>query len=394
MNKSITPLQEAEAQQTVQSYFEDWIEKHGKANLRPSSIASYRGIIRNYIVPYLGQVPLQQLSAPMIDEALGRLTDRGLSPGVVRLVRKTMSAALEQARKYHYIESNPTKDLITKLAKDNKTPEPYTISQMQQLLSRTLGTRWEMPVMLAGLYGLRISEVLGLRWDNVDLERGVFSVCEQLPYKVPAGTTVISSMAPVKSLDRELPITDMARPYFLRQKQLQQRRMEMARMGGGVYYDNRLVVASENGAPYRRERMSNDFGRLLRALEMPHIRFHDLRHTAATNMHELTGDFYTVGNILGHSLGGTGLQLQLPAGLDATTARYVSVRMDRKRTVLEAYHREFLPPCRRAKVLRKTDLCHVKKPISIGTFLKESSRTGAGCGYADGLCNRFQRKVL
>ena len=278
MNKSITPLQEAEAQQTVQSYFEDWIEKHGKANLRPSSIASYQGIIRNYIVPYLGQVPLQQLSAPMIDEALGRLTDRGLSPGVVRLVRKTMSAALEQARKYHYIESNPTKDLITKLAKDNKTPEPYTISQMQQLLSRTLGTRWEMPVMLAGLYGLRISEVLGLRWDNVDLERGVFSVCEQLPYKVPAGTTVISSMAPVKSLDRELPITDMARPYFLRQKQLQQRRMEMARMGGGVYYDNRLVVASENGAPYRRERMSNDFGRLLRALEMPHIRFHDLRH--------------------------------------------------------------------------------------------------------------------
>ena len=336
--------------QSVQDYLTQWLERHGRANLRPSSIASYQCIIQNYIVPYLGQVPLERLTAPMIDDQLGKLADRGLSPGVVRLVRKTMGAALEQARKYHYIESNPTKDLLTKLPKESKTPDPYTISQMQQLLALSMGTKWEMPIMLAGLYGLRISEVLGLRWENVDLERGVFQVCEQLPYKVPAGTRVLTEMAPVKSLDRDLPITAAARPYFLRQRQIQQRRMELARLGGGSYYDNHLVVAAEDGAPYRRERVSNDFGRILRAWNMPHIRFHDLRHTAATNMHELTGDFFTVGNILGHTMGGTGRQLNLPTGMDATTARYVSVRMERKRAVLEAYHREFLLSGSRAKV--------------------------------------------
>ena len=380
-------------QQTVQSYFDNWIEKHGKANLRPSSIASYQAIIRNYIIPYVGQVQLQQLSAPMIDDMLGTLSDRGLAPSVVRLVRKTMSAGLEQARKYHYIPSNPAKDLITKLPKETKTSEPYTIAQLQQLLSRTMGTKWEMPIMLAGLYGLRISETLGLRWDHVDLEKGIFSVCEQLPFHVAAGTTVISEMAPVKSQDRDLPITPMARPYFLRQKLLQERRMEMAAMGGGVYYDNRLVVAAENGAPYRRERVSNDFGRLLRALDMPHIRFHDLRHTAATNMHELSGDFYTVGSILGHTLRGTGLQLDIPGGLDATTARYVSVRMERKRMVLEMYHKEFMPAGRRAKVSKKPVQAR-QTPNSTDTFLKESSRTGSGCRHPDGLRNCRQRKVL
>ena len=341
-----------QAMQTVQSYFEDWVERHGRANLRPSSIASYRGVIRNYIVPTLGQVELQQLTAPMIDDLLGALIDRGLSPGVVRLVRKTMGAALEQARKYQYIPSNPTKNLITRLPKDARTPDPYTIAQLQQLLSRAIGTRWEMPILLAALYGLRISEVLGLRWDHVDLERGLFRVCEQLPFHVAAGTTLLAGMAPVKSQERDLPITPAARPFFLRQRQLQQQRMELSALGGGAYYDNRLVVSSENGAPYRRERVSTDFGRLLHSLGMPHIRFHDLRHSAATNMHELTGDFYTVGTILGHTLRGTGLQLNLSAGLDATTARYVSVRMDRKRAVLEAYHRALFPRSARPAPVR------------------------------------------
>ncbi len=379
------PVHDGQPPLTVEIYFAQWLDRHGRANLRPSSVASYQSVIRNYIVPDLGSVSLEQLSAPMIDDLLAALLERGLAPGVVRLVRKTMGAALEQARKYRYIERNPTKDLLTRLPRDGDTPDPYTVSQMQQLLGRVAGTRWEMPIMLAGLYGLRISEVLGLRWDHVDLSGGSFHVCEQLPFHLAAGTTTLDQLAPVKSQERDLPITAAARPYFLRQKQLQNRRMELTALGGGVYYDNRLVVAAENGAPYRRERVSNDFGRLLRKLDMPHIRFHDLRHTAATNMHELTGDFYTVGNILGHSMGGTARQLQIPTGLDTTTARYVNVRLDRKRTVLEAYHRALFPAPARTRPV----------PLAVpkDTYLKESSRTGAGGCHSDGLRHRRQRNV-
>lgn len=74
------------------------------------------------------------------------------------------------------------------------------------------------------------------------------------------------------------------------------------------------------------------------ALDMPHIRFHDLRHTAATNMHQLTGDFYTVGEVLGHTLAGIGVSLGLSMNFEAVTARYVDVRLERKKEVLDAYH--------------------------------------------------------
>jgi integrase len=82
---------------------------------------------------------------------------------------------------------------------------------------------------------------------------------------------------------------------------------------------------------------------MLRRSEFPYIRFHDLRHTAATNMHQLTGDFYTVGMILGHSLKGAGIQLGISNNLDAVTARYVDVRLERKKEVLGTYHNALHP---------------------------------------------------
>ena len=76
---------------------------------------------------------------------------------------------------------------------------------------------------------------------------------------------------------------------------------------------------------------------------MPICRFHDLRHTAATNMHQLTGDFYTVGEILGHTLKGIGMSLGISTNLEAVTAQYVNVRLERKKAVLETYHKALHP---------------------------------------------------
>ena len=129
-----------------------------------------------------------------------------------------------------------------------------------------------------------------------------------------------------------------ALPYFLRQFDLIARQKALTEAGGGVYYDNKLFIAKPDGSPQRRDRMSANFGQLIRHLEMPHIRFHDLRHTAATNMHQLTGDFYTVGEVLGHTLAGIGVSLGLSMNFEAVTARYVDVRLERKKEVLDAYH--------------------------------------------------------
>jgi integrase len=350
-----TPMTSVQSKQTVKEYLETWVEQHGKANLRPSTFDSYKGFIRNHIVPAIGHIRLRALTPAVLDNLFQKMFDKGLSQSSVRYCQRILSVALEAARKYRYIEHNPARDILTKFGKGGKTPDPYTVQQVQQLMSHVIGSDWEMPILLASLYGLRLSEILGLRWDNVDLEKGTFAVVEQLPYRIAPGTTVLTEMAPVKgkaddgSGERVLPITDAVRPYFLRQLDKQERQRALARASGTPYYDNHIVIAKPNGAPLRRERVSADFGQMLRRLELPHLRFHDLRHSAATNMHELTGDFYTVGMILGHSLKGIGLQLNISTNMDAMTARYVDVRLDRKKAVLDAYHNALHPKSRGGK---------------------------------------------
>ena len=310
--------------------------------MRPSTEASYRSHMNNHIFPCIGDVFLNQLSPAMLDDMYRQLSEKGLSPSSVKYAHRIMGVALEHARRYHYISSNPARDILTKFGKQGKTPEPYTVEQMRQLLSVVTGTEWELIVVLGGLYGLRLGEIAGLRWRNVRLEENCFEVAEQLPYHVPPDTTVLSEMAPVKSSERVLPITSLTKPYFERHYALQNEQKRLAQLSGSVYYDNDLVFPKTDGSPKRKDRLSANFGQLLRHADMPHMRFHDLRHTAATNIHQLTGDFYTVGQILGHSLKGVGIQLQLSTNLESVTAQYVDVRLERKLIVLDAYHQAVL----------------------------------------------------
>lgn len=264
--------------QTVKDYLEEWVESYARVNLRPSTYDGYKRTIKNYIVPYIGNVPLNQLSGQTVDKMFQDIIDKGLKPSTAAGAKRVLSVALNHARKYHFIESNAARDTLTKFGKGDKTPDPYTPEQVRALMERVAGTEWEMPVVLGGLYGMRRSEVLGLRWRNVDLEKGTFDVVEQLPFHVPPKTTVIEEMAPPKSNGRRLPITDVARPFFERQfARLQQEKQEAAKTGK-PYYDNGLVICKPNGAPQAANWISTGFGKLLAGLDMPHIRYHDLRH--------------------------------------------------------------------------------------------------------------------
>ena len=348
-NPSYSPAQGTQGRTLVKDYMPDWLEKYGKVNLRPSTYESYKSIINIHINPNIGHVPIREVTPAMLDDIFKKMYDKGLSQTTVRNVHRVLSVSLEGARKYRYIEHNPARDILTKFGQQGKTPDPYTVQQMQQLMGHVSGTEWELPVMLGGMYGLRLSEILGLRWRNVDMEKGTFSVVEQLPFRLPAGTTIVEQMAAVKGKgadnagERVLPITEATRPYFERHIELQARQREHAHNGGGTYYENDIVVARANGAPHRRDQVSSNYGQMLRRSDFPYIRFHDLRHTAATNMHQLTGDFFTVGMILGHSLKGAGIQLGISTKLDAVTAQYVDVRLERKKEVLDAYHNALHP---------------------------------------------------
>nr|WP_326184695.1 site-specific integrase [uncultured Oscillibacter sp.] len=333
-NPSYVPTTAVKRKLTVAEYMGKWIEEYSRANLRPSTTTSYRSMIRSHINPYLGNVQLCRVSPAMLDKLYADLKEEGLSPSTIRYVHRVLSVSLENARKYHYIESNPAKDIITRFGKPGKTPDPYTVDQMKKLMDGISDTQWKLIVILGGMYGLRLSEILGLRWRNVDFENQTFAVVEQLPFGQTC-TAPITEMAPVKSCERELPITAATLPYFEQQRAYQ---MQQKQTLGTGYIENDLVIAKADGRPEHRVEVSKGFGRKLKQFGLPHIRFHDLRHSAATNMHQLTGDFFTIAQILGHSIKGIGNQLDIPVALGAVTAQYIGERTERKELVLSIYH--------------------------------------------------------
>lgn len=338
---------QAESKQKLRDYLNTWIENY-KPNLRPSTYNGYYGLIRNHINPILGEVRLNALTPAMIDDMIRQLFDRDLAQNTVRYCQRILSVSLGCAVKYGYIDNNPARNIITKFGMTTNVPDPYTIPQLQQFFAIVSGTKWEFPVVIAALYGLRISEVLGLRWRNVNLETRELRVVEQLPYQLEKGTHEVSEMAPVKSKEigqgRVLPIIEASLRFFLRQKETQDQQKALCRVSGTPYYDNDLVYAKPDGSPYRRDKLSSEFGQLVRRSGMPHTRFHDLRHAAATNMHQLTGDFHTVSEILGHTLEGTAKSLGLAAQVNPVTAGYIEVRQVRKLEVLQLYHETVLLP--------------------------------------------------
>lgn len=102
INPSFIAAIAAQGKQTVKDYLQKWVENHGTVNLRPSTFAGYKSNIKNHIIPAIGHVQLRQLTPAMLDNMFQKMFEKGLSQSSVRYCQRTLSVALEAARKYNY----------------------------------------------------------------------------------------------------------------------------------------------------------------------------------------------------------------------------------------------------------------------------------------------------
>ena len=128
---------------------------------------------------------------------------------------------------------------------------------------------------------MRRSEILGLRWRNVDLENNATDVTEQLQHKRYRQKQKSLKKWHRRNQRQKATHYGACPPFFLKQLAVPQYRKNRQQKDGKPYYDNDLVVAKPDGAPIATSWVSSQSGKLLEDLDMPHIRFHDLRHTAA-----------------------------------------------------------------------------------------------------------------
>ena len=331
-----------ESKQKLKEYLPKWYESYHH-NLAKSTRYSYWSGINIHLIPMLGEVSLNKLTPQMIDDMIAQLREKGLAENSVRYCHRILSSALSSAVKYGYIPNNPAKNIMTRFSKNaGRKYDKYTVEQVQQLLAFVHGNALETVVLLAVLFGLRLSEALGLRWRDVDLTHRQITLRGQIPCDLPKDAKIVPHLEPLKDRDegetRSFPITEEAMPIFLRLKQEQADQRRLCKLGGVKYYDNDLVVCKPDGSPYLQKCISAKFNGFMRSTGMPKIRFHDLRGTAGTNMYNLTGDFYAVSQILGHSVDDFSQQMGVNLKINTVTTRYVQVQEQRKLSVLTAYH--------------------------------------------------------
>jgi integrase len=291
------------SRQTVGEYLTAWVAGvAGSGQVRASTYTSYETSIRAHIVPRLGEIPLQQLTRnevrALYDQlrAHGRVKGAvgGLSAKTVHNIHLCLHRALSDALDDGLLKSNPA-DRAHRLPPDRPEMRTWSRDQLQAFLAAVEDTPMRALWRLAASTGMRRGEVLGLRWEDVDLDGGRLSVRQQL---VRDRQTVAFGPPKTKAGRRSITLDPgtIAALYAHSHAQTANRLY-----WGAGYQPHNLVFARPDGSPHDPDSISQQFLSLSSRARLPRIKLHELRHTHATLLLAAGTHPKVVQERLGHS---------------------------------------------------------------------------------------------
>lgn len=280
---------------TVGEYLDRWLKDSVKDTVRPSTYERHEGIIRIHLKPALGRIKLKALTPAHVQGFYRGRLDSGLSPATVNKIHVILHKALSQAVKWSLVPRNVTE------AVQAPRPAPEEMSPLDKdqtlaLLSAASEDRLEALYVLAVSTGMRQGELLGLSWKDVDLERGIISVRRTL---TRTGSRLGLGEPKTKNSRRMVQLTKIA-TVALRTHRKRQMKERLAY--AGLWKDHDLVFATQTGTLINPTNLiKRSFRPLLEKADLPKIRFHDLRHTAATLLFAQDIHPKYVQELLGHA---------------------------------------------------------------------------------------------
>jgi integrase len=271
---------------TVREWLYRWLNMVCQ-EISPKSSERYTEIVRNFLSPALGNYPLVKLSPTHIQEAYtawakgGRLDGKagGLAAPTRRYLHTILKSALARAVEQQLLVRNPADALRKRLPKiERKAMTTLTAAESACLLRAIEHSRAYWPVLIALSTGARRGEILALRWKNVDLENGMLRIVESLE-QTAAG---IRFKAP--KTDRSRAVVLLA--FVVEElRQLKRRQAEELLALGIRQNGETLVCCRADGLPLQPRSLTRQFACLLRSRkDLPRVRFHDLRHSHATQL--------------------------------------------------------------------------------------------------------------
>ena len=259
-------------------YLDQWLEVV-RARIKPATFGSYQGMVKSTIGPYFRkkELTLKELEARHIQQFYTEKL-KTVTPNSVIHYHAVIYQALKYAMKTDMVPQNVAMK-VDRPRKNSFQPTFLDAEQMQKLFEIVKGTRLELPVLVAAFYGLRRGEVLGLKWDAIDFNRGTLTIKRTVTEATIDGTMKIieQDSAKTKSSLRTLPLVGSFRDYFQKVKEAQELNK---RVCGNCYnydYDG-YVFVNELGERMRPNYLTEYFPKYIAKHGMPKMRFHDLRH--------------------------------------------------------------------------------------------------------------------
>ena len=293
-------------------YLLEWLEI-AKGRLAVATYSSYAAMINKPIGPYFRQrnLTLRELEARHLQMFYSEML-RKVKPNTVIHYHAIIHSALKYAVKTDMLVQNVA-DKVDRPKKNSFQPVFLSAEEMQKMFEALRGTKLELPVLVAAFYGFRRGEVLGLKWDAIDFERGTISVIRTVTTITVDGkqTEIEQQSAKTKSSLRTLPLIGSFREYFLQVKEAQELNKQVCGNCYNYEYDG-FVFVDELGERMRVDYLTNAFPKFLESHGLRRMRFHDLRHSCASlllangvplkHIQEWLGhsDFTTTANIYAH----------------------------------------------------------------------------------------------
>ena len=283
-------------------YIRHWLT-HIARKVDEVTMQGYKTLADGHILPYFDQkkVPVRSLDHTMVQRYMdekyqnGRLDGKGgLSPRSLRLHKNIISQALDLAVQSKLIPANPCQ--FVELPQNVRYESTfYNAKQLQDLFKAFQGDELLPLVKITALYGLRRSELLGLQWDSIDFERKTMTI----RHTVSKVTEVVAKdKTKNASSRRTFPLTPEAVEIFTRAREQEERNRAMF---GREYQENPYVFKWPDGHPYSPDYISHHFAKVLKRHGLPHIRFHELRHSCASMLINMGFTLKDVQEWLGHS---------------------------------------------------------------------------------------------
>src|SRR5215210_3142266 len=281
---------------TLGKYLEWWLENIVRNEVAHRTYHNYRSQVRNHIFPALGRKRLKTLKLDDLENLYRSMSTSGLSSSTIRYVHAVLRKALNQAMVRGLVSRNVAEGAsLPRL--DRNEPETLTLEEVKRFLKAANDDRLEALYVIAVTCGLRQGELLGLRWEDVDLEAGKLMVRRQMQRSRDGSGKIYLSTKNKKNR-----VIRLCNDAIKSLKAHKERQVEQIASANGHWRDPEVVFASTIGTPLDPSNIvDRNFKPLLKRAGLPDIRFHDLRHACATLLLSEGVPVKVVQEILGHS---------------------------------------------------------------------------------------------